>query len=246
MIFSSAIRYRTRFLHDENVKLFLRAVADSSERRCCVLPANKALWRAQLGHDLEKRSQDDHEWDEPSPFAAHRMKPLRDQAHEGRVNPRGIPCLYAANIKETAVAEIRPWLGALVSVAQLRIVRDLRLVDCSEGHDSKFDIYFEEPAPDEREKNVWRAIGRAFSNPANPDPAIAEYAPTQVLSEQFRQQGYDGVAYQSKLGTGFNVALFDLDLVEVVDVRLYPVKAVQYEIGDLENSYVVKHRKGTA
>jgi hypothetical protein len=26
-----------------------------------------------------------------------RMKPLKDRAQEGRVNPKGIPCLYAAN-----------------------------------------------------------------------------------------------------------------------------------------------------
>lgn len=114
-------------------------------------------------------------------------------AHEGRVNPRGIPCLYAASNLETAVAEVRPWLGALVSVAQLSPVRLLRLVNCSDGHDSKL--------------------------------------------------AYDGVAYKSKLGQGFNLALFDLASAEVHEVRLYPVVATTVQVGEVQHSYVVKRRK---
>jgi len=110
------------------------------------------------------------------------------------------------------------------------------LVNCTEGHETRADFYFEEPSPEEREKVVWRAIARAFSEPATPDPGVAEYAPTQVLAEHFRAKGYDGVIYESKLGPGFNVAIFDLDALEVLDVRLYPVKAVRYEIGDVRNS----------
>ena len=157
-----------------------------------------------------------------------------------------MPCLYAASDKETAVAEVRPWLGALVTVAQMAATRDLRLVNCSTGHDGNFDLYLEEPSPEEREKAVWREIGRAFSSPVSPDPGIAEYAPTQVLAEHFRKRGYDGVFYKSKLGSGYNLALFDIDALEVFDLRLYPVKAVHYEIGESRNSYVVKHKRRDA
>lgn len=245
--FSHAVRYRSRFLHDRRVGAFLRAITVSAEKRCTKIAAEKALWRAQSGHNLEERSfENDVVYEEPAPFKAERMKPIRNSAHEGRVNPRGIPCLYVASDKETAIAEVRPWLGALISVAQMRVARELRLVNCCEGHDTKFDLYFEEPTPEEREKAVWRAIARAFSEPATQDPGVAEYVPTQVLAEHFRKQGYDGVIYKSKLGLGFNVAIFDLDALEVVDVRLYPVKGVHYEIGDLQNSYVVKHRRRDA
>ncbi|WP_421882420.1 RES family NAD+ phosphorylase [Methylibium sp.] len=182
-------------------------------------------------------------YEEPVPFAPERMKPLKGAAHEGRVNPRGIPCLYTASNKETAVAEVRPWLGALVSVAQLTPARPLRLVNCGEGHDSKFDVYFDEPAPEIREQAVWRAIGREFSKPVGPDLAVAEYAPTQVLAEHFKKLGYDGVVYKSKLGPGINLAFFDIDALEMQNVRLYPVKTVTVEIGEVENSYVIKRRK---
>lgn len=203
----------------------------------------KALWRAQVGHDWEPREQDNVQYEEPIPFRAERMKPRHGSAFEGRVNPRGIPCLYTASNKETAVAEVRPWLGALVSVAQMTPVRPLRMVNCSEGHDSKFDLYFDEPSPEIREQAVWRAIGREFSKPVSPDLGVAEYPPTQVLAEHFKNLGYDGVVYKSKLGTGINFAVFDIDALDVHDVRLYPVKAVSVEIGEIQNSYVVKRRK---
>ena len=241
--FSDAVRYRARFLHDRRVRNFLSAVTASAEQRVFELPLGKAMWRAQIGHDWEEKQQSDVKYDEPSPYPAERMKPLRRSAHEGRVNPRGIPCLYTASNIETAVAEVRPWLGALVSVAHLTPMRALRLVSCGEGHDSKFDLYLEEPAPEVREEAVWRAIGREFSKPVSPDLGVAEYAPTQVLAEHFKRLGYDGVVYKSKLGTGINLAFFDVDVLEIHDVRLYPVKAVSVEVGEVQNSYVVKRRK---
>jgi hypothetical protein len=239
--FAAAIQHRTRFIYDRRVRMFLNTVAKTIDSRIITLPINKVAWRAQLGHDWEERKLDGHNYDEPVPFGAERMKPIPLGAHEGRVNPRGIPCLYAANNMETAVAEVRPWLGALVSVAKLKVKRELKLVDCVRDDGISHEIWFEEPPPEERNKIVWRAIGHAFSDPVSPDPANAEYAPTQVLAEQFRSLGFDGVVYKSRLGKGTNLALFDLEALSVVDVHLIPVKGVSYEIGESRKSYTVKH-----
>src|ERR1035437_7395587 len=148
--FTETVRYHTRFIHDRRVRAFLAAVAASAAGRVFEVPQGKALWRLYVCHYLEERQKYDIKYVEPIPCDSVRIKPLTRTAHEGRVNPRGIPCLYAANNKETAVAEVRPWLGALVYVAQLSPTRTLRLVNCSEGHDSKFELYFEEPAPELR------------------------------------------------------------------------------------------------
>lgn len=100
---------------------------------------------------------------------------------------------------------------ALVSVAQLTPKKPLRLVNCSEGHENRFGLYFEEPSPEIKEQAVWRAIARAFSELASPDPGVAEYAPTQVLAEHFKRRGYDGVFLKSNLGSGYNIAAFDIE-----------------------------------
>lgn len=79
-----------------------------------------------------------HDWREeecgaeaPVPYPVDRMKPRRDRTKEGRANPKGIPYLYTANDKETAIAEVRPWIGAYVSIAELKVVRPLTIVNCT-------------------------------------------------------------------------------------------------------------------
>lgn len=235
--FSETVRFQARFIHGPEVLEFLAAVEASAQSRILEFPKEKPLlWRAQLGHNTGEREQDGIQYSEPVPFEKARMKPLRRTAHEGRINPRGIPCLYAASDEETAVAEVRPWLDALVSVAQLQSTESLKLVDCSKGHDSfwKDNFFLPEPAPEVREEKVWNAIGRAFSEPVSPDLDAAEYAPTQVLAEHFKKLGYDGVIYKSNLSSdGVNFAIFDSDLIDVANVRLYSVKVVRCEIGEV-------------
>lgn len=240
-VFSRAVRFHSRFFHDDAVKAFLQAVTDSTEKRCVVMSPDKVVCRAQVGHDWRELNQEGISWDEPIPYSAERMKPLRNSALEGRVNPRGISCLYTATKEDTAIAEVRPWIGALVTVAQLRPVYELRLVDCSDGHEANFDFHVEEPLPEIREEVVWREIGRAFSKPVSFNPGIAEYVPTQILAEHFRKQGYDGVVYKSKLGPDYNIAVFDLDALEVVKLGLFPIEGVKYDIGSEQDSYLIKH-----
>ncbi|WP_413769916.1 RES domain-containing protein, partial [Vibrio vulnificus] len=70
------------------------------------------MWRAQAGHDDREYYQDGIYIDDfPVPYSENRMRPLLNSASEGRANPKGIPCLYVASTKETAMSEIRPWLG---------------------------------------------------------------------------------------------------------------------------------------
>jgi RES domain-containing protein len=131
------------------------------------------------------------------------MKPLPLSAYEGRANPKGIPCLYLATTGETAMSEVRPWLGALVSVATFEVVRPLSVVDCSVLHDQYFNLAFLErrllePIPPEKvDQVVWAAIDGAFAEPVTRTDDTADYAATQTIAELFRSEGYDGVVYKS-------------------------------------------------
>ncbi|MBG6162786.1 RES domain-containing protein [Labrenzia sp. EL_195] len=159
-----------------------------------------------------------------------RMIPLRDRVGDGRVNPRGIPCLYMATDDVTAVSEVRPAIGAYVTVAGMKCLRELKLINCSVLAEEQF-IYLEEPEREEMEKAVWSDIDRAFSAPADRSDDAAEYAPTQILAELFRSLGYDGVAYKSAFGEdGYNVAIFNIDDFEVRWCRLFQVKDITHKI----------------
>jgi hypothetical protein len=175
------------------------------------------------------------------------MKPLPDRAAEGRVNPKGLPCLYLSTDRETAMTETRPWIGSLVSVAQFVMCRDLTVVDCSADlHNpdwyrfSEDDEGVREYSADDLDKYVWGEINRAFSKPVTRNDDVAEYAPTQVLAEAFRSAGYDGIVYGSKLGTGKTVAIFDLNAAELANCHLYRVEAVNLKFDMAANPYYLE------
>jgi hypothetical protein len=233
------VRREWRFTRDTEQAAFLDAVLATSISRREVLPAGSLVFRAQLGCEWPSTGYEEAEDPGPRPFPPARMKPLRDRASDGRVNPRGIPCLYTATHAETAAAEIRPWIGAYVSVAQMRIVRDVTVVNCT-SDDQRTMVYLSEPSVAEREAAVWRDIDRAFAQPVDRDDLLAEYIPTQVIAEMFRGQGLDGVAYRSSLGAGHNIALFDVDAADVINYTVHEVREIQLDVPEVTNRRYVR------
>lgn len=235
--FAWSVKRKARYVFEDTVQEFLRTVVATSEGRKRALPSGHVLWRAQHGHKWETIRQDENEFKVPGPFPSTRMKPLPYSASEGRINPKGIPCLCLATDKETAMAEVRPWLGSYISVGQFKTLKDLVVVDCSVEHDRRSVLFLEEPEPDQREKAVWGDIDEAFSEPARSGVSTADYAPTQIIAESFRRHGYDGILYKSALGTGFNVALFDINTADLINCFLYETKKVFFEFTESGRPY---------
>ena len=144
------------------------------------------------------------------------MKPLADRAHEGRVNPRGIPCLYMATDDVTAMMEVRPWAGSVLTISHLVLLKGVTLVDCTQAAEFNLD----EPMTQRLESNNWHVLNEAFSLPVFQAEDVADYAPTQYIAEVFRAAKYDGIMYESKVGSGKNVAIFGPAIAEVVSMQL--------------------------
>ena len=222
----------TRFVRQPEAEQFLTVLLAQAAGKVEVIRAESYLWRAQLGHDWATRDEDGVSYDEPVGLPPERMKPLRDRAVEGRANPKGIPYLYAATRRDTALAEVRPWVGAEISAAQLRVSRELRVVDCTRHRPRSFSTFG--MAPEEHwDDNAWADVDHAFSRPVNLSDDTADYVPTQVIAELFRFGGYDGVAYASAVGEGHNVALFDIDSVEVDGCAVYSLKSISFDFEQL-------------
>src|SRR5712691_7735830 len=103
----------------------------------------------------------------------------------------------------TLLRRLRWPRGSYVSIAQFALKRDVRVVNCTTD-DHRVMAYSREPEPEERERAVWGDIDGAFSQPATSGDETADYAPTQVIAEFFRENNLDGVAYGSSLGLGHN------------------------------------------
>lgn len=249
--FAAAVRGKRRFIQTEAVASFLRCVSAGSKGREVQLPAGNALWRAQVGgREWPRTDEKGHSWVEYAPYGPDRMKPRPRNPSEGRVNPRGIAYLYLAIDKETAIAEVRPWSGALVSVGTFETKRELRLVDCARNHGKLggwsylLDVPIDEwdrLSQTQIDEAVWADIDNAFSLPVGPGDEFVNYIPTQIVAEQFLADGFDGIAYNSALSErGFNVALFGLADAELRSNHLFTVRGVKYEFEETANPWFVK------
>lgn len=246
-LFAGLVKEKTRYVYGGEVRDFLATVIATSETRKDSIQKSAVLWRAQRGYGWRTENEGtDEEFEVPDAFEPDRMVPKAEFVGDGRVNPRRIPCLYLASTKEVAMAEVRPWMGSYISLAQFRIMRDLIVVDCSKDK-RIFPKWIlnnnqKEISAETREQAVWGEIGHALSKPVTQDDATTEYIPTQILAEAFRAHGYDGIAYRSLLADGLNIALFDCKAAELMNCGLYETTKIQFKFDQCSNPYFVAKR----
>ncbi|HYJ53477.1 MAG TPA: RES family NAD+ phosphorylase [Allosphingosinicella sp.] len=236
--FRQEVTRRQRYLLSDESKAFLDELARTSKSRLGKIDAGVHFCRAQIAHQDVEHPQ---AGPIPGPALPKRMTPLPDAATEGRANPKGIPRLYLADDSNTAIAEVRPWIGSLVSVSYLRTLRQQRIVDCRDDSGAHH-IYLEgEPSPEKREAAVWSDVARAFRMPVQRSDDRAEYAPTQIIVELFQSLGYDGVIYGSAFGSkGSNLVLFDVNAAEIVSTELHEVEKVELKTKEAADPYFVE------
>lgn len=242
--FARSVSRDFRYVRTPKVEAFLATVLETSQSRRTEIPQGRLFWRAQLGHAWRPISSTDS-GEIPCAHPRVRMKPLPDRAMDGRVNPRGIPCLYLATTQQAAMCEVRPWVGSHVSLGHFQTNRPLTVIDCSRRH-ADLPFHFEvhdpafEPAPQQRLEAVWAHIDRAFAEPMTRSDDQADYAPTQILAELFKQAGVDGVVYKSNFGDdGFNVAIFDPEAADLTYCALHELKTVAPTFVEAGDAYWV-------
>lgn len=241
--FSHEVRSSRRYMASPESQAFLDELARTSTSRAGRIPAGTHFCRAQVAHS---NRDDRHAGPMPEPALPQRMMPRPDAASEGRANPEGIPRLYMADNRHTAIAEVRPWIGSLVSVAILRTTRDLKVLDCR-ADDGGIMFFEHEPDEAEREGAIWTQVARAFREPVLRGDDRAGYAATQVIAELFEHQGYDGILYGSGFGKGStNVVLFDTTAAEIVACEIHAIRDVTLDHHEIDNpSHVRKKDDGS-
>lgn len=124
-------------MHEGPVREFLKIVLETAKARLTPLRRGETLFRAQLGLDRKpvkmpySEEEIEVEVEVEAPFSPERMIPKAEYVIAGRVNPRGIPCLYLATTASAVISEMRPWVGSYITLARFKTERDCQLVDCS-------------------------------------------------------------------------------------------------------------------
>lgn len=220
--FADRLRFDSRFVFDDESMKFLRYLSQAAKARLIPVSADSLIYRAQVNRFGD--------WKEVIPdcdpvyvaLSQERMTPDPHLVGDGRLNPRGIAYLYAADSPETSIAEVRPAKGAFVTVATLKASAALRVIDlCPRG------------SADDR---TWHEIDFCISIPFEKVDSWRSYLPTQCIAEYLKMQGYSGIRYRSTMrSAGYNVALFNVDDAEFVQRHLYEVNDVIFTAQRIED-----------
>ena len=142
--------------------------------------------------------------------------PPREITTPGRANPAGIPYLYTAEQEMTAVAEVRPYVGAHVTVCELRPRQGMRIADLTRIHQIQSPFLQADIDDRIRRNALLNILNSVLSQPVDPNASEIEYVPSQYLAEVILNAGYDGIRYKSAIApNGTNIVFFDAAGIEI-------------------------------
>ncbi len=145
-------------------------------------------------------------------------------ASPGRTNREGVSVLYLANEIETAVAEIRPHPGHMISVGGFRATRPLKVANFDppignfSSSDKRLDLF----------TDIFH-VGQLLGSPVIPEERY-KYAATQLLADILIRRGFDGLKFRSSVGVGKNICIFDPQLFKFDENKSFVrrVDSLQY------------------
>jgi len=180
-----------------------------------VVPSGSEFFRGRIG--VKSRLSEKHELLANGhafrylPFSGKEIdRPPLKLATEGRFNRARVSLLYLASDVQTAVAELRPHPGHLVSTAMFRLKRDLKVANFS-----KHDIrnFLSDPRLEDLRSIL--SIADVLNVPVQPEHRVL-YAATQLFADVLRSAGFEGLTFNSSVGKGSNLTSFVGDAFELV------------------------------
>jgi hypothetical protein len=178
------------------------------------------LFRARAGCEVGEYGRR-----EPYSNAAIGAPPRERVTRPARANSENESVLYCADDELTAVAEVRPARGYLVSVCSLNLNRDARILDLCAPFKPVNPFLSETPLWECELNELLHEFAAEMSRPLERlDDEEIHYLPTQKLAEHIRARGFDGIRYPSALNQeGTNVVFFDPAIVTIGGSRLIRV-----------------------
>ncbi|WP_338289602.1 RES family NAD+ phosphorylase [Luteolibacter sp. LG18] len=138
--------------------------------------------------------------------------PPNERAAAGRMNPHGVSVFYGASTPATALAEVRPPVGADVVIGEFELRRSVRILDLRKLQEVVVEnSYFDENCRTLIERAAFlRELSCRIVQPAMPERADRDYLVTQVIADYLAsQRNLDGILFPSvQTSEGFNVVLF--------------------------------------
>lgn len=131
--------------------------------------------------------------------------PPLEKAGQGRMNPKGISFFYGTSHPQTALQEVRPIRGDVVTVGTFAVLRPLKLVDLTAIPDSSL---FADDFDFDYDQYYWPFLlhfAADISRPVKSDRTDMDYLATQAFVELLKVHGLpaagqiDGLIFSSSL-----------------------------------------------
>jgi hypothetical protein len=231
--FSKQLKYRRRFIpdtHDLSVGDPLKVLSLHLAKFNYTFAAGRLLYRARIGSEVNARTG------ELSPIkpGIKMGAPSPERATAGRGNPVGVSYLYTAEQEATAIQEVRPFVGARITVAQLETTKSLQLVNVAKIKHVVSPLLHRDLDSVLSGLEILRVLNEKLSQPIDPNAGHLEYLPTQYLAEVVLANGYDGIRYKSAIAEdGINVMLFDQCKTVVCQTKLVEIRGMGIKYRDL-------------
>lgn len=169
--------------------------------------------------------------------------PAPDRASAGRAQLAGAAMLYVADTAQTAIAEVKPDVGEYITVGTFRIKpeKQLRVLDLTRFSPAVLHSSLSE------QSSLIRLSRYAFSaavHPGNP----RKYHAHAYFVQKIRDQGFDGIGYQSAVNdSGRCFAFFDDSYFRCTRTQLHQVKAVsvtaeRVQFSSMERKYLANQK----
>lgn len=125
-------------------------------------------------------------------------------AGDGRINRIGVSYLYCSTDKYTAISEIRPHPGDLVSIGKFIAKKSLLVFDMTP---SQFVKYYK--SDENLSKYTTLNTFTELLQKVIPPSEKLSYNITQLIADCIRKLNFDGILFPSSVGDGENLVVFD-------------------------------------
>lgn len=214
--FIKEIQFKNR--NPQNIKA-LELLNDISTNPEIILDSGYDMYRCRIIAPKDKINQKKnfYGYDDKGSFV-----PPKEIARDLRANYRYIPYLYCSNDPYTSVVEVRPRLGASVSVATIIAKEKIRLLD--------FTMQSIPSKMTGGKKSLFSDLSLLYSTPVTNEDDLLDYIPTQFIAEYAKNLGYDGIAFSSSLTPEIDVSANRFNIVVFNYAKCEPKKSNVFTI----------------
>jgi len=211
--FCNYLIYTNRYVLDDKRKAIVDEITKLAKQGEDIIKKDTIFWRARINFNKFKFENNDvallHYTQEEM------LNTPSEVVGSGRANPPGISYLYLAENIETAIAEVKPYLGARIDLISLRLKKDIKIINFQKPvRLSTVSLLSLSKEEIEKINNIWFGMQLSFSVPLPPDDELG-YIPTQYIAELFKNKGYEGIVYESvQRKDNYNLVLFNRSNVE--------------------------------